>query len=636
MKTLEELIFYCNEIEPVGALLLTGEWGCGKTYLIENELKNAMKDTTVILRISLFGLSSIEEIHTMVKRTWMNEYYKEKGVSALTEKAKKLKTLVSGLEGMPELVKGIVSSDWTSLMEIKEKIGEKQVVLVFDDLERCRLDSIDVLGAINDYCENMKFHTIIVANQDKIKTEQQDKKINALVRMDKSSNKQSKIKSAEDIKVEIVLPAEEIPGSISYLEIKEKIIQRTVKYIPDFDAIIHTVVVSMKYENQEYEKFVYRCEKGLLELFAPDRTNQNNNGDLNESERPHNIRSLKCAISDFYRVYNILVEYQINDIEKWLYSFVSYIISYKADIAKEGAYGTLFSDEEVKRFYPAFQNQYIFNSVKKWILHGIWDEEEIKYEIEIIKKQERAKTPSEILRTHRIMDVNEDVVNEGFEEVLKYAYEGSLTLDEYVQFIINSCWARMYNFDFPVIIDWKLVQQGVKTYIEQLTKELPEGQQLHSFIGNDNRENFTAEEWETYQLIEEFKNGDIIMFSKNRKLFIEGMEQDCLSAFTIVQNKRFNVFDDEMAYVTAKAFERVDNAGKSMFSSYFKEMWQSNINSEDLDIEKAHKGFENLLCEVIVQKEKLSATNKSFAICHTDKFIDVINELINDTKDGNE
>lgn len=47
-------------------------------------------------------------------------------------------------------------------------IEEKHVVLVFDDLERCCLDIVDVLGAINDYCENQKFHTIIVANQDKM------------------------------------------------------------------------------------------------------------------------------------------------------------------------------------------------------------------------------------------------------------------------------------------------------------------------------------------------------------------------------------------------------------------------------------------------------------------------------------
>lgn len=46
-------------------------------------------------------------------------------------------------------------------------IEEKPVILVFDDLERCCLETVDILGAINEYCENQKFHTIIIANQEK-------------------------------------------------------------------------------------------------------------------------------------------------------------------------------------------------------------------------------------------------------------------------------------------------------------------------------------------------------------------------------------------------------------------------------------------------------------------------------------
>ena len=46
MNTLNELLYYCEEPEPVGAVLLTGEWGCGKTYLIDNELKEALENRT--------------------------------------------------------------------------------------------------------------------------------------------------------------------------------------------------------------------------------------------------------------------------------------------------------------------------------------------------------------------------------------------------------------------------------------------------------------------------------------------------------------------------------------------------------------------------------------------------------------
>ena len=44
MRTLDELMYYCEEPEPVGAALLTGEWGCEKTYFMDTEMKEALKD----------------------------------------------------------------------------------------------------------------------------------------------------------------------------------------------------------------------------------------------------------------------------------------------------------------------------------------------------------------------------------------------------------------------------------------------------------------------------------------------------------------------------------------------------------------------------------------------------------------
>lgn len=59
MKSIDELVYYCNEPDPVGALMLTGEWGCGKTFLIELELKEKLKDRHIFVRVSLFGLNPI-------------------------------------------------------------------------------------------------------------------------------------------------------------------------------------------------------------------------------------------------------------------------------------------------------------------------------------------------------------------------------------------------------------------------------------------------------------------------------------------------------------------------------------------------------------------------------------------------
>ena len=351
MKTLEELIYYCEEPEPVGAVLLTGEWGCGKTYLIDNGLKEALKDKAHVIRISLFGITTIDGIHMAVKQAWISEYNKEKKWKTVAEKAQQGKDVVGKLEFLPEWVRGIATTDWQSFIEIKNTIEEKSVVLVFDDLERCCLDTVDVLGAINDYCENQKFHTIIVANQDKMRVSAETVAVPIEFEIDTYENGDDTdpIKRATG---KIKHKSQKESDELSYNEIKEKIIHRTVQYIPDYASIVNAVIEKTKYQDDKYKNFVKQCEEGILELFAPDR---NTYIESQNSKRPHNIRSLRCAIRDFYRVYGILVENDFEDIDKWFYSFVSYVIAYKANIAKEGHYGTLLSDQEVHELYPAFQ-----------------------------------------------------------------------------------------------------------------------------------------------------------------------------------------------------------------------------------------------------------------------------------------
>ena len=174
MDIIEELKYYCNELQPVGALMLTGEWGCGKTYLLNNILKDAIEDTHIILRVSLFGLESIEEVHKEVKKCWFYAFSESKeSMSWMSETAKKfgknIKSVVDGAkEFLPESIKtiadGVFSLDAIDFINIEPNMGNKKVVLVFDDLERANISTNNLLGCINDYCENLHINTIVVAN----------------------------------------------------------------------------------------------------------------------------------------------------------------------------------------------------------------------------------------------------------------------------------------------------------------------------------------------------------------------------------------------------------------------------------------------------------------------------------------
>mgnify|MGYP000358616963 CR=1 FL=1 len=87
---------------------------------------------------------------------------------------------------------------------------------------------------------------------------------------------------------------------------------------------------------------------------------------------------------------------------------------------------------------PAFQSNYTINGVKQWVLNGVWNENAITSEIEIIKKRNNAQSAPEIIKSNRIMDIDDAVIHEGFADFLRIAYDGNLTLDEYVLLIENS------------------------------------------------------------------------------------------------------------------------------------------------------------------------------------------------------
>lgn len=222
-------------------------------------------------------------------------------------------------------------------------MNKKIVVLVFDDLERSKLDTIDVLGCINDYSENKKIHTIVVANEDKILSNRKKEE------KDIEENSSSK---NQQINIKVGGLREYQASEICYDEIKEKIIERTIKYKPDYDEIVHAVIEKQKFPCEQYHNFLVQYEQNILWLFDVESAEiPDNYKNFTQYEKlinqPHNIRSLKCALQDFYRIYRHLVNNKISDLEKWLYSFVSYVFAYKAGVAKQSEHSISFTNKEV-------------------------------------------------------------------------------------------------------------------------------------------------------------------------------------------------------------------------------------------------------------------------------------------------
>ena len=622
MNTLEELEYYCGECNPVGALMLTGEWGCGKTYLIDEILTPKLAEKNIFIRISLFGIGSVEELKNEIKRNWLYTLAKEnKPLSGFTEIARKYgskakKYARKGKNFLPEPLKtiasGVLSLDALDFVEVEPEIGNKRVILVFDDLERANISTGDLLGCINDYCENSHINTIVVANEEKIK-------------------------SKENTKIE-------------YREIKEKIIQRTVRYMPDFPSIVTAVINDIADDNPKYKKFLFEQKEEIITIFSGktadgmsldemisrDVSKKSTDDIEGESEkiadllrrRPHNIRSLKCALKDFKRVLHQLEEKKIDHKEQWLFSFVTYVLSFRAELVSESdRYGRLFSHKKVSTLYPGFFDaRYITDGIEHWICYGEWDKETINSELEYILERDRAITPEEKVRTYRLLEIDEQDLQVGYPLFLEKAYNGEISLDDYVHFLWNRCWGREYEIPLPDV-EWLKIYNGIEKKINELISKGEEQPRHRSIIGEKNKSYFLPEEWTAYEKIRDFLDNKILIFEKNRKEYMDVISSASDNVFIQIRDKCYDRFDEEMAEATAKGFESASNIVKNQFVNSFKDMWQVKIWSQDYRIEAVENGFPKLKEELQRLLEMYSQKNMAISMTHTKRFLSVVSEL---------
>lgn len=150
------------------ALVLYGEWGSGKTYYCENDLKPALKEIGIkICRVSLFGVSNYDEICNRVLASWF--HYSEnstKRIDALKNVFKKGAIDVSKSISSKQLAKiGIQVSIKPDLL--LSLIGMNKVLVILDDCERSSFahDDRSFLGFVNSMVENHGWHVMLVRNQ---------------------------------------------------------------------------------------------------------------------------------------------------------------------------------------------------------------------------------------------------------------------------------------------------------------------------------------------------------------------------------------------------------------------------------------------------------------------------------------
>lgn len=231
MKQLDDIIDYYLKNDSNYAIMITGEWGIGKTYYFKNKLtkqitetptfKNAKKKYKPII-VSLFGLSSIEEIQTEIFLS-LFPLLKNKKVKLGASIGKSLVKGILKLKGWDEYGQ-ILSETETNK---NDWINFNEIVLCFDDFERMsdNLSIEELIGFINSLVENESIKVIILANEDKISKE-------------------------------------------NYHALKEKVIGNSIEFIQDFDIAFDGLIKEKFVGFPVYSKFLINNKQYILEIFS--------------------------------------------------------------------------------------------------------------------------------------------------------------------------------------------------------------------------------------------------------------------------------------------------------------------------------------------------------------------------------
>ena len=84
---------------------------------------------------------------------------------------------------------------------------------------------------------------------------------------------------------------------------------------------------------------------------------------------------------DFYRLYEIMTAKEVAEIEKYLYSFIVYVLISRNGINKGGQPDFEYREEDIKTLYPEYSADSLPESIVQWIEEGILDEDMIAEDI---------------------------------------------------------------------------------------------------------------------------------------------------------------------------------------------------------------------------------------------------------------
>ena len=261
--TTENLDYYLRLSSPEYAFLLCGDWGVGKTHYIDKYIEKQDSENLQLVKISLFGLKNVSDVNSCIFQALhpvLGSKYTRLVGNILKGAISMGVKLDLDSDGTSESTLN-TTLDKLSFSEFLTDKKNKQIVLVFDDLERTQISTVEILGFINGLVENSKTKVILISNEKTI-VDGDDGEIYKSFK-EKVIGKTFEIKHdfdsvlAEFLKGYSLIGHEQVLKDV-YNRSKLKNLRKFKQSINDFEYLINKLDKEYKDNNQFFQDLV-RC-----------------------------------------------------------------------------------------------------------------------------------------------------------------------------------------------------------------------------------------------------------------------------------------------------------------------------------------------------------------------------------------
>lgn len=273
-EIITEINRYLSDTSYNYAVMIDGDWGCGKTYFVKEGLAKAIADQEKkrekhrkVIYISLYGYKTIVDIQDAIA-IQLHMATKSENKTFWSRLGKK-RTVVNGVQSAITIAKAARDSiaPGTSIFELAEIWKDLTTfIFIFDDVERCNCPLNEVFGFINGLVEHEGIKVILVANEKEIQIKEtiDSKELQYLVAMNNEIEYPKKRSFFGDEVEKPSLSPEELDRRRKILfplnlvdeefkKIREKLIGVTLHFQPDVKVICSQMITDSSFADEVKE-----------------------------------------------------------------------------------------------------------------------------------------------------------------------------------------------------------------------------------------------------------------------------------------------------------------------------------------------------------------------------------------------